>query len=311
MRGEGSRLSVRPVLAEARTENDRQRHRTETTHGMNDGRTGKIHITMAQMHRRSELRHPAAAPHPAAENGIEEGANEELAHNESPKCNSLADRPDDDVACRLHEDDLEQREHVAARVIGRPAQEEALPAKEAPETATDQKVIERRRPAEIRGRRVHRDGPELKGIADGVVRQKCEHVRRKVQHHEMCGVLSANQAAREQSNPGLHEQDEVAGIECPRRIRCDSDVADRVGQLQGQRLSRCLSLVFVERFFLRRVVRIGFVGRFGNHEGSARWQSRMGLAVVRQPFARRSLDRPTDVSETLQLRAQATPVANT
>ena len=143
MRRKGARLSVATVLADARTQNQGQRHGGEPSHRVHHRRAREIDITVAEVHRGTELRHPAAAPDPAAEDGVEHRAHEEFAQQEGPERDALADRAHDDVARGLHEHNLEERQAIAARVIGRAGQEEAFAPQEAPLSAADQKVIER------------------------------------------------------------------------------------------------------------------------------------------------------------------------
>ena len=184
-------------------------------------------------------------------------AHEQLAEQERPERDALADRADDDVAGGLHEDDLEQHQRVGAGVVGRAAQEEALAAEEPPLAAADQELVERRRAAEVAaGAALIGDAAQLEREADGVVGEEGEDVGGEVQHHQMRGVLLAHQAAGEQREAGLHEEHEVAGVQRPASVGGDADVADGVGQLDRQRLLRRLRLVLVEGLLL-----LGVVGR--------------------------------------------------
>ena len=280
VRRERGRLPVLAILAEARTQDDGERHRAEPADGVDD----------ASSRRNPRSRGPGAwspraatssrRPRPSSRTrGTGWRRRKALAEEKRPERDALADRADDDVAGRLHEHDLEQRQDVAAGVVAGAGQEEPLAAQEAPLAAPDQKPVERRRAAEIRGRRIHRDGAELERVADRVIRQKREHVGREVQHHEVRGVLPAHQAAREQGESGLHEQHEVAGIEGPRGVGGHPDVPDRVRQLHRERLLGGLGLILVEGFFLRREVRIGLVGRLGHDEGIAGRVDRRGFVT--------------------------------
>ena len=140
---------------------------------------------------------------------------------------------------------------VAAGVIRRAAHEEALAAEKSPQAIADQKLIERRCSADLRGAALIATAAPLEGIAHRVIREKSEDVRREVQHHQVAGVLLAHQPAGQQREAGLHEEHQIAGVQRPRSIRGDSHVADRVGQLRRQRLFRRLRLILVEiGFFL-------------------------------------------------------------
>src|SRR5262249_26337956 len=121
MRRKGAWLSVRSVLANPRTEDDGQRHRGESAHGVDDSRAGKIHVAVGEVHGRTQLREPAAAPNPTAEDRIHEGANEEFTEDKPPDRDPLTDGPDDNVPSRLHEHDFEERQRITSHIVGRAA----------------------------------------------------------------------------------------------------------------------------------------------------------------------------------------------
>ena len=146
----------------------------------------KSHVAVPEPHRRAELRHPAAAPHPAAEDRIEDRAHEQLAEQERAEGDALADRADDDVAGGLHEHDLEQHQRVGAGVVGR-ARSGRSPCRRGSPTA--------RRRAETgsasacrrccAGAALTATRAELEREADGVVGEEGEHVRGEIEHHQV------------------------------------------------------------------------------------------------------------------------------
>src|SRR5208283_5450543 len=135
--GKDANLASRTVLAETRIEDYCKGHGAEAAYGVDYRGSGEVDIAVAEIQRGSDLREPAAAPGPAAGDGIENRSDEEFTEQESPKGDALADRADDDVAGGLHEDDLEERQAVAAGIIGRADQEEAFAADESPLAAAD------------------------------------------------------------------------------------------------------------------------------------------------------------------------------
>src|SRR3974390_973671 len=228
MSRENTDLAARPIFTEPRPEHNRESHCAETADGVDHRGTGKVDVSMAEIHRGSKLRHPAAAPRPASGDGIEDRSHEKFAKQECPERNTLTDCANNDVASGFHEYDFEKRQAVTAAVVCRPHEEETLAANESPLAVTDQEMIERRDAAEIGGSSVDRDRAELKGIADGVVREEGEYIGREVQHHQVRSVFLADQSAREQREPGLHKQDEVSSIQRPCKVGGDAYVSHTV-----------------------------------------------------------------------------------
>jgi hypothetical protein len=68
------------------------------------------------------------------------------------------------------------------------------------------------------------------------------------------GIFFSHETTSEQREPGLHEENEVAGVQRPRNIRPDSNVSDTVGKLYGEWFLGGLRLVVVKVFFVLRVV---------------------------------------------------------
>ncbi len=233
---------------------------------MYDSGSGKVHITVAQIHCGSKLRHPAAAPRPATGNRVENRADEEFTQQKRPEADAFADCADDDVSGRLHEHDFKQGQAIAPGVICRTDEEEALSAHEPPLPAADQKMVQGRNAAEICRRSVNRDCSKLECVSDRVVREEGEDIRREVQHHEMGGVFLSYQTTSQQGKPCLHEQHEVARVQRPRHIGRDADVADAVGELHRQRFLSGLSLVVVEGLLVLRVIGSRLIGGFDRNK---------------------------------------------
>src|SRR5439155_149391 len=82
--------------------------------------------------------------------------------------------------------------------------------------------------------------------ADRIVCQEGKHVRSKVKHHEMGGVLLTHQPAGEKGETGLHEEHKIPGEERPAKVRGNPGVTDGVRQFGRERLFGRLGLVFVK-----------------------------------------------------------------
>src|SRR5262245_39781320 len=102
MGGKRTRLAIISVFTQSRAKDNRQRHRCPTTDAVNDGRASKIAISVPQTHGRADLRQPSAAPHPAAENWVDNGAHKDFGQQESAERNSLANSADNDIAGGFH-----------------------------------------------------------------------------------------------------------------------------------------------------------------------------------------------------------------
>src|ERR1700723_204380 len=152
-------------------------------------RSRKVHVTVAQVHGRAQLRKPAAAPNPASEHRIQKRTNEKLANQESPESDAFANRAYDDVSRRLHENHFEERQAIAARIVRRPSHEKSFAAQKTPLPAPNQKMIQGQRAADIRWRSVQCYRAKLKCITDRVISQERKNVSREIQHHQVAGIL--------------------------------------------------------------------------------------------------------------------------
>src|SRR5439155_26016522 len=112
------RFSIRSVLANTRPKDNGEGHSRKSTNRVYHGRSRKIDVAMPHTHRVSELRQPAAAPDPVSKNGVENGAHEHFAKQETAKRDPFADGSDDDIARGFHEHDLKQCEHMRSHVVG-------------------------------------------------------------------------------------------------------------------------------------------------------------------------------------------------
>lgn len=87
---------------------------------------------VAEVERLAEVREPTAAPHPHAEDRVDDRRHRDLGEDERGEGDAFGDRADEDVAGRLHEDDLEQEERHHADVVRAAClQEEAVRADDA------------------------------------------------------------------------------------------------------------------------------------------------------------------------------------
>src|SRR3984893_13484460 len=131
---------------------------------MNHGGAGEVHIAMAEIQGRADLRQPSATPYPAAEDGIENRPHKDFAEQKRPKGDPLTDGAHDDVTGCLHENHFKEGQAETARVIGRTGEEKSLAAQESPLAAAQQKVIKRWDAAKVERGRVDGDRAELKCI---------------------------------------------------------------------------------------------------------------------------------------------------
>src|SRR5262249_44831083 len=103
MRWERPRLAVGTEFSQTWPQHYRQRHCAEASHCVNHSGSREIDVAMSQVHRVAQLRQPTAAPDPAAEDGIENRADEHLTQQKSAKGNTLANGTHDDISSGFHE----------------------------------------------------------------------------------------------------------------------------------------------------------------------------------------------------------------
>src|SRR5262245_29032874 len=162
---------------------------------MDDCRSGKVDIPVSHSHRVAELRQPTATPYPISKYGIEERSHKHFSKQEPAERDSFTNCANDDVPGRFHEHDLEKGEHVCSRIVRRTCHEKALASQKTPQPAADKKLVQRRNAAEVSRSGIYRNCPELESISNRVICNEREHVRCKVQHHQMAGVLLSDKAA--------------------------------------------------------------------------------------------------------------------
>jgi len=222
---------------------------------------------VAEVHRRSQLRQPTTTPRPAAGNRVQNPTNEQLTQQERPETDALADGANNDVSGGLHEHNLKQCQDIAARVIRRTDQKESLASYKSPLPTANQKMIQRGDAPQIGRRCINGHRAKLECVSHRVVGEESEHVRREVQHHQMRGVFLSNQPAGQQRKPGLHEQNQVACVQRPRKVGGHANVPHTVGKLNCQRFLGCLCLVIVEGLLVRGVVGSRLIGWLDRDEG--------------------------------------------
>ena len=118
-------------------------------------RAGEVDVAVAEAEVAAERREPAAAPHPVAEQRVDDHRHEEAEDAERRELPALGHRAGGDRRRGVHEHHLEQEEREHADVVAVAGQEEALRAEEAERVAEEvdgELVVERRRAAERRQR---------------------------------------------------------------------------------------------------------------------------------------------------------------
>jgi hypothetical protein len=165
----------------------------------------------------------------------------------------------------------------APNVMRRPAQEEAFASQEPPQAASEKETVQGWSPAQVGGGGIDGHTSELERKTDRVIGEKCENVRRKIQHHEMAGILFSHQPAGEEGEAGLHEEDQESRIKGPRKVGGESNVTHRIGEFHGERLFGCLSLKFVKFLLALFVGWRCFVGGFGDGKGVSPGIGRVAL----------------------------------
>ena len=80
----------------------------------------------------------------------------------------------------------------------------------------------------------------------------------------MGGVFFPHQPTSQQSEAGLHEENQIARVKRPGEIGGDADVADAIGEFDSQRLFGGLGLIVVKVLLVFGVVRRSFVGGFSD-----------------------------------------------
>src|SRR5437870_11229311 len=92
--------------------------RDPAARAVHDARAGEVHRAVTQVPAVADLGEPAAPPQPVTVYGVKNRPHEELGEYERLEVDPLRDGADDNVAGRLHEDDLEEEEGKGADVIG-------------------------------------------------------------------------------------------------------------------------------------------------------------------------------------------------
>lgn len=142
MSGKGTWLTIPSVFAKPGSQNDGKSHRAKSPHRVHHCRTCKVDVSMSEIPGRAKLRHPATAPYPATEHGIQDPANEQFRDNKGPEGNALTDRADDDITRSLHENEFEESQNIAARVICRTAQQKPSATQNSPRAAAQEKSVQ-------------------------------------------------------------------------------------------------------------------------------------------------------------------------
>src|SRR5581483_359548 len=89
-------LAAAGILSNTWSDDHRYRERRHTAHGVDDAGAGEIAIAVAETVVDAELRQPAAAPRPVAEQGISDGAEEKGRNRKGGKLPALGGGTGDD-----------------------------------------------------------------------------------------------------------------------------------------------------------------------------------------------------------------------
>src|SRR5215213_4952022 len=107
MAGNGVDLAVLAVLAYAWADYDGPGQSRHAANHMHDGRTSEINVAVPEPKLAAQLREPAAAPYPVAENRIGPHGHEEAEEDERAPFPTLGQRARRDCHSRVHKDHRE------------------------------------------------------------------------------------------------------------------------------------------------------------------------------------------------------------
>ena len=111
-------LPVRPVLAEAGTEQRRADQGRDRTGEVHDGRTGEVRVDGVTDR---DLGDQAAAPRPVDDDGVDHRTHDGGERQVGRELRPLRHRARGDRHCGGGEDDLEEEAHGRGEVVGQPA----------------------------------------------------------------------------------------------------------------------------------------------------------------------------------------------
>src|ERR1700728_3149041 len=99
-------LSPGTILPQTRTQNNCQSHGAKTANRVDDSRSRKVNVAVAQIQCGADLRQPASAPSPAAGDWVQDRADKKLTNQECPEGDPLAHRADNNVTGGFHKHDF-------------------------------------------------------------------------------------------------------------------------------------------------------------------------------------------------------------
>ena len=204
---------------------------------MHDAGAGVVAGSVAQAPAIAHLCQPAAAPHPASEDRVDEGADEEAEDEEALEAPPLGAGASYDGGGGVHEDHHEQEPDCDGTVIALAGGDRRLAAQKVTGVADDAPAVVLRAVI-LHGRtdgdhRVERrNAAKLAGAADvGAVGatahegeaadEEAEHpkgVDHEVHGHGVGGVFATDQAGFDQCETRLHEHDQEAADQRPSHI---------------------------------------------------------------------------------------------
>ena len=225
------RRSVAIEFADARTNDQRDRQGGQAADRVDDARSRKVRIALAESEIGAELREPAAAPCPVGEQRIGERAHEYGRHGEGEELPAFRARARDDGQGRIHEHHLEQEDDHHAHVIGVTGEEHAALAEEAPRFSEQRERVFAGQWLQASEIAVARGAAHLDRKADEPVGEEAAPIHEEIHHVGVVRVLHAAEPCLHHRETGLHEHHEEAANQRPGEVDADLVLADLVGDV--------------------------------------------------------------------------------
>ena len=229
--GDGSRLAVRAVLADARSEHDCTGEGGDATHGVHDARAGEVDVTGTEAHGVPRLREPTAAPRPRREDRVVDGAAEQAPHHEAVPLPPLGHRPGGDRGDGVHErhhveEEAQQRRRRSATQVV------VTPPQEGPVAGTQERLAHRRAAGSEVDARV--EAAEGEREPDEQEADEAEPEDGEVGTHHVRRVLLLGEAGLDEREAGLHEDHEDGTDDHPQQVHLLGERGDGI-DLLGER----------------------------------------------------------------------------
>ncbi len=166
-----------------------------------------------------QLRQPAAAPHPVAEDRVGERGDHDAEDDERAELPALGHGPRRDGGGGVHEHHLKQEQRRNRRRVDLRGQKESPQAEQAKVLAgdADNELAAQCRIVAESGQRAH--AAHLQGKTHGPVPDDADRVDQEVHADRVGGVLGAGEAGLDQGEPGLHEHHQETGDQGPNNVQ--------------------------------------------------------------------------------------------